>query len=86
MNEKCYRIKNIEEYGKLISYCIDNDINVFRTYWDEREAGNRCFWINHKEKRCYYASRKFYESEDYQVVEPTFALDTFGKFHIIDAE
>lgn len=35
--KRVYYIANIEEYGKFISYCIENDVNVFRTYWDERE-------------------------------------------------
>lgn len=27
--KKAYLIDNIEEYGKIISYCIENDISVF---------------------------------------------------------
>lgn len=35
MNKKAYLITNIEEYGKFISFCINKDICVFRTYWNE---------------------------------------------------
>lgn len=41
-----YLILDIEEYGKFISYCIEHDISVWRTYWDEREKGNRCYQID----------------------------------------
>lgn len=37
MSKKAYLLMSIEEYGKFIAYCIENDITVFRTYWDERE-------------------------------------------------
>lgn len=33
MNKKAYLLISIEEYGKFIAYCIENDISVFRTYW-----------------------------------------------------
>ena len=35
--ENVYLISNVEEFGKLMSFCIDNDICVFRTYWNEQE-------------------------------------------------
>lgn len=41
--EKVYLIRNIEEYGKLMAYCINKDITVWRTYWDETQKGNRCY-------------------------------------------
>lgn len=79
MNAKTvYLINNIEEYGKLISFCINNDVCVFRTYWDEREKGDRCYWINWQEKRCYYSPRRYYEINGFTVVTPTFVLDEYG--------
>lgn len=39
---KAYLIKNIEEYGKLMAYRIENDISVFRSYWDERAVWLPC--------------------------------------------
>lgn len=50
MKKVAFIISNIEEYGKLIAFCIRNDICVFRTYWDEREKGDRCYSIDWKEK------------------------------------
>lgn len=49
--DEAYLIKNIEEYGKLMAYCIENDISVFRTYWDEREKGRRCYKPDFHEKK-----------------------------------
>lgn len=82
MNKKAYLISNIEEYGKLISFCIKHDITVWRTYWDEREKENRCYQIDWKQKRCYYSSRKFYENENYEIVVPIFCLDNYGNYII----
>ena len=39
MNKVAYLIANIEDYGKLMAFCIKHDICVFRTYWDERKKG-----------------------------------------------
>jgi hypothetical protein len=83
MEKKAFLIANIEEYGKLISFCINNDICVFRTYWDEREKGDRCYNIDWKEKRCYYSSRRYYENNGYEIVSPTFQLNEYGKYKAI---
>ena len=82
MNEKAYLISSIEEYGKFLSFCIENDIAVWRTYWDEREKGDRCYNIDWKNRRCYYSSRRYYESEGYKIVTPNFSLDKYGKYKI----
>lgn len=78
MNKKAYLITNIEEYGKFISFCINKDILVWRTYWDEQEKGDRCYAIDWKEKRCYYSSRLYYENNGYEIIVPTFTLNTYG--------
>nr|DAH63483.1 MAG TPA: hypothetical protein [Caudoviricetes sp.] len=83
MSKQAFLIVNIEEYGKLISFCINNDICVFRTYWDEREKGDRCYNIDWKEKRCYYSSRRYYENNGYEIVSPTFQLNEYGKYNAI---
>lgn len=80
--KKAFLISNIEEYGKLISFCIRNDITVFRTYWNEREKGERCYNIDWKEKRCHYSPRCYYENGDYEIVTPIFQLDEYGKYNI----
>ena len=82
MEKKSFLIINIEEYGKLISFCINNDICVFRTYWDEYEKGDRCYFIDWKEKRCYYAPELFYENNGYKIVRPTFQLNEWGDYII----
>jgi len=86
MNKRAFLITNIEEYGKLISFCIENDVTVWRTYWDEREKGDRCYQIDWQEKRCYYSSRRYYENEGYEIVTPTFLLDKYGKYKIVNKE
>ena len=80
--KRVYLISNIEEYGKLISFCINNDIQVWRTYWDERKKGDRCYHIDWKEKRCYYSSQRYYRDNNYKIVMPTFALDPYGNYKI----
>lgn len=86
MSKKAFLITSIEEYGKLISFCINNDICVFRTYWDEREKGDRCYNIDWKEKRCYYSSRSYYENNGCEIVTPTFLLDKYGTFTLYNNE
>lgn len=80
--KKAYLISSIEEYGKFISFCINKDVSVFRTYWDEREIGNRCYCIDWSEKRCYYARYSYYVENDIPVVLPEFVLDQFGNYHL----
>ena len=75
---KVYLISNIEEYGKLMAYCIEHDIVVFRTYWNEKEKGNRCFEVNFKDKRCYYSSKEYYFNEGYNILIPVFDFNKFG--------
>ena len=77
-----YLISNIEEYGKFISFLINNDINVFRLYWDEREKGDRCFAIDWKEKRCYYSSRKYYENNGYEIIKPNLVCNQYGDYEL----
>ena len=86
MNRKAYPITNIQEYGKFISFCINNDIAIWRAYWDEREKGDRCYSIDWKEKRCYYGPRCCYENEDYEIGIPNFTLNAYGDFQITDTE
>jgi len=74
-----YLISNIEEYGKFIAYCIDNDITVWRTYWSEKNV----FSINWLEKRCYYSSKQYYISNGYDIKIPKFEIDEYGKYKLI---
>lgn len=80
--DKVYLIKNIEEYGKLMAYCIENDIVVFRSYWDDREKGNRCYSISFKDKRLYYSSKEYYENKGAEIIIPEFYCDNFGEYKI----
>ena len=80
--ERAYLILNIEEYGKLMSFCIENDISIWRTYWDDREAGDRCYHIDWSNKRCHYATKDYYEAMGYKIVEPKFVLNEYGKYKL----
>lgn len=82
MNRKAYLITNVEEYGKFAAFCINNDVTVWRTYWNEKDKGDRCYNIDWKEKRCYYGPRCYYENEGYEIVIPNFTLDVYGDFQI----
>lgn len=81
--KKAYLIKNIEEYGKLMAFCIDKDICVFRTFWNECEKGKRCFNIDWKEKRCYYSNIEYYIREGYEILEPIFEIDKYGENFVL---
>lgn len=78
-----FLIKNIEEYGKLMAYCIQKDITVFRTYWSETTKGDICYDIDLHQNRCFYSTRKYYEYyEKCDIVEPVFVLDNWGHWYI----
>ena len=77
-NKTAYRIKNVEEYGKLMAYCIEHDISVWRTYWDERKKDDRSYDIDWTEKMCCYGSERYYRHEGYTVIEPKFEFNEYG--------
>lgn len=77
-----YLISNIEEYGKFLAFLINNDISVYRLYWDEREKGDRCYEIDWKEKRCYYSTREFYEDDGCEIIEPNFVCNQYGDYEL----
>ena len=87
MRKTAYLIKNIEEYGKLMAYCIDHDITVWRTYWNEKEKGTICYSIDWKLKRCFYSKIDYYQgrnidNEVYDIVEPVFESNEYGNVTI----
>lgn len=73
-----FQIDNVEEYGKLVAYCIEKDISVFRSYWTASEP--RFYRIDFVAKRLYYGAQRYWLSEGYRVVKPTFILDKFGSY------
>ena len=75
-----YLIDNIEDYGKLLAYCIENDICVWRTYWDEREKTCRCYNIDYISKRCFYATKQYYVRNGYVIIKPQFEIDKWGNY------
>jgi hypothetical protein len=85
MKNEVYLIKNVEEYGKLISYCIQNDISVFRTYFDTREVDSICYRIDYEQKRCFYSCKNYWIDNGYEIVVPIFKLDIFGKYFIANS-
>ena len=84
MNE-AYRIEDITEFGKLMAYCIEKDISVWRTYWNENEK-DTCYFIDWKEKRCCYSSEKYYRSLGYDICIPIFKVTEFGIIDLIEVE
>ena len=85
MKKRAFLITSIEEYGKLIAFCISKDICVYRTYWDEREKISRCYNIDWKEKCCYYSKLRYYEDNGYEIVKPIFMLNDYGEYDIYNA-
>ena len=87
MSDTVYLIKNIEDYGKLMAYCIDHDISVWRTYWDESAKGTIGYHIDWQQKRCFYCKISYWKGDNidnkvYNVVEPIFSFDKYGKVEI----
>lgn len=80
MNKKVFLITSVEEYGKLMAFCVSKDICVYRTYWDEREKGNRCYNIDWKEKRCNYSNLRYYKNNGYEIVKPIFRPNAYGEY------
>lgn len=81
-----YLISNIEEYGKFLSFLINNDVNVYRLYWNERAKGDRCYHIDWKEKRCYYAPQKYYIDNNYEIIKPDFICNQYGDYEMCVGE
>lgn len=82
--EKAYLIRSIEEYGKFVAYCIDNDISVWRLHYDDREKAKFCLEIDWKAKRCFYSSLVFYLGKNYKIVLPKFEIDKFGRVELLN--
>ena len=78
-----FLISNIGEYGKLMAFCIDNDIRVFRTYWDEREKGDRCYLIDWKDKSCYFSRKEYWLEQGYDIKIPILEVCEYGKYKIV---
>ena len=82
MKDEAYLIKDIAEFGKFCAFCIDNDIRLWRVYWDEREAGKRAYHIIWRENHCEYCDIKWYQNHGIEIVEPKFYLDQYGCYKI----
>ncbi|MCH5315447.1 MAG: hypothetical protein J1E81_06005 [Eubacterium sp.] len=65
-----------------MAYCIENDISVWRTYWDERESSKRAYCIDWKTKRCEYTDTEYWKSRDIDVEIPNFYIDQYGRYQI----
>ena len=77
-----YLIDSIEEYGKLMAYCINHDITVWRCYWDEREKGDRCFDVDFQSKRIWYSCSKYYRDIGATIIKPKFIVNKYGVYEI----
>lgn len=76
--KRAFLISNIEEYGFLVAYCVEHDISVFRSYWDDREKGNRCYFIDFYHKKLFYFRYSTYDSGSYEIACPVFDFNEFG--------
>lgn len=64
-----------------ISFAVEQ---LEKVKWDEREKGKRCYNIDWKMKRCFYSDIDYYlgkniDKKVYNVVEPIFSFDKYGK-------
>lgn len=78
-----YLITDIKEYGKFVSYCIDNNIHLNRAFWDERSNLLFCYWIDWENRICVRLSSDYCESHGYEIVTPCFGLNDYGFYNII---
>lgn len=81
-----YLISNIEEYGKFLSFLINNDISIYHLYWNEGEKGDRCYHIDWKEKGCYCAPQECYINNNYKIVKPSFVCNQYGDYEMCVGE
>ena len=75
----CLLVDNIKDYGFLMAYCIDKDICVFRTYWNEKEKTSMCYKIDYTDKRCYKSDVDYYKENGDEIFKPIFSFDEYGK-------
>lgn len=71
---EAYKFKNAEHFGLFLIYCVEKDITVWRTYWDNRKK-DRLYILNWQERRVYYTD---FDDEKYEVIVPKFHFDGFG--------
>lgn len=82
MKKIAFVISNVEEYGKFVSFCINNDISLWRTYWDERVKGDIAYSIDWKDKKCFYGHKNFYKNNGYEIIVPTFEITEYGNYKL----
>lgn len=82
MNNVAYLIDNITDFGKFLTFCIQNDFSVFRTFWDDREKGKRCFHLSYSDKLVYYSDISFYKSKGYKILRPSFELNSYSEYYV----
>lgn len=62
---------------------MKKDISVFRSYWDDREKGDRCYRISFEDKRLYYSSKEYYENGGAEIIIPEFYFNNFGECQLL---
>ena len=71
-----YLIKHIEEYGKLMAYCIQNNIDVSQAPWEEYTSNRCCSYIDVNKCRCLCNTYEYYKSKGYKITEPAFYVNS----------
>lgn len=78
-NKICFLIDNIEDYGKLVSYCIEHDISVFRSYY----IPGHYYEIDFDSNKLFHSNQEFYKEEGYILQRPKFIYTRY-KEYILD--
>lgn len=78
---KLYKFPSYLYYALFLGWCIERDVNVWRSYWDEEEKDNRLYFIDWfaVDKRLLYSGYDFWKwrydkwngYDEIQVVVPT---------------
>lgn len=83
MRNIAYSISNIDDYSKFLAFCVQHDVCVSRLYWSAIDAGDRCFFIDWRERCCYYSPRAYFLIHDYCLVHPSFVLNSSGNYDLV---
>lgn len=81
-----YKINNITEYGKFISFCIEHKIDVCKCVWNPKM---RYFYIDWRNEICYAGTANYFEKYgislkfDCIIIRPTFIMDKYGHYQIV---
>lgn len=74
-----FHLEDIWDYGKLIAYAIDRNIDVNRAVWNENETDDYAYFICYNTRCLYRRDTSTLIKTGYYIDTPTFKHETDGK-------